>query len=207
MKAILLYHIAKYWLQGISLCIVLLVATMGQSQVLFNVLKNGKPIGKIELYQQATANGIWYALKGDMKMNAIITIHIQFQQINYVDHSNRLTDGSYSRTMNPGQSKSTAIKSVPGGYTLTENNSKSNQLPGDIEFSCLQMYFKEPLNTAAIFSENHLQFLPLTYKGEGVYKLQTPDGYYTTYWFKQGKLQKVEGESRFGNVVFVRAAQ
>ncbi len=206
MKALHLYHIPLHKLQGIWFCTMLLAANIAQSQTLFNVMKNGKPIGKIELFQQATANGMWYALKGDMKMNAIITIHIQFQQVNYVDHSNRLTDASYSRSIHPGQSKSTAIKSVPGGYMLTENNNNGNRLPGDIEFSCLQLYFKEPLHKAVIFSENHLQFLPLTCTGEGVYKVQTPDGYYTTYWFKQGKLQKVEGESRFGNVVFVRAA-
>ncbi|HSC54152.1 MAG TPA: DUF6134 family protein [Phnomibacter sp.] len=173
------------------------------AQCTYQVMRKGKPIGKVQTYTMQTNAGRLYGLTMDVRASVIIPMHVQIQLMNLCNEKEDLTEARFSKTINNTSPTQHSIRTNASGYDLVANN-KQSKLDGIISFSSLLLYFKEPVQQQQIFSETHLQWLPLQKMGEGVYQIKTPDGYYTTYWFQKGVLEKVEGENMFGKVQFVK---
>jgi len=190
---------------GIWLFSTLLISSSILAQAKFIVWKNGKEIGKMETYVRQTAQGKWYGLTMEMRTKVIASFQVRVQVLNFFDAGNNLVEASYSRSMNNAAPKQHTIRLSNGGYELALHGNQNQMFTEAIQFSSLQLYFQEPLQVTHIFSENHSQNLPLKCLGKGVYSLLQPDGYTTIYWYTNGMLEKIEGDSMFGKVQFIRS--
>lgn len=196
---------SNYSLYSIWLLATLLATTTLLAQSSFIIWKKGKEIGKLETYMRQTTKGYWYGLTLDMKTNIIASIQVNVQLLNFFDTGNTLLEASYSRSINDGSPKQHRIRFTKGGYELVSQGNQTQLFTGSVQFSTLQLYFQEPLQVTEVFSENHCRNIPLKCIGKGVYSLQQQDGYTTTFWFANGRLEKIEGDSMFGKVQFIRS--
>jgi len=81
------------------------------------------------------------------------------------------------------------------------NTSLTNQT---ILFTSTMLFFEEPINVNRIYNELDGSFHTLKNKGNHIYKKINPEGKVSMYYYKNGKLEKVEVETDAMNFSMIR---
>ncbi|MBC7388549.1 MAG: hypothetical protein H7329_05005, partial [Opitutaceae bacterium] len=88
-------------------------------------------------------------------------------------------------------------------YKIVKNGVIS-VISSNINYSIVDLYFKEPKGLNTVFSNTHGAFLIIKPLGKGDYELQLPDGKTNIFRYLNGKLMQVEAKMMVGKVIFQR---
>lgn len=176
------------------ICAILLLAfvmTMNaQSETLyFDVLHKGKNIGSLKTEKSTDGNNVRYVSSTIIEFHMFTTIEIIF---NYdVSYQNNTLNKSAVKIKVHGHLKTDVMTEKAGNqYIYYSEGEKEKSLSGEIVHSIEKMFYEEPIGVSKVYAEEHGVFHDLKEVKEHVYLKTTPEGHKSTYYYKNGKLQK-----------------
>jgi len=176
-------------------------ASFGQQQRNYSVLWRGKEVGSLKATYQSQPQGQFYATDSDMKIQMLLSFHIESNITNVFTNS-RLKAAEVHRFVNKKKKLTSTTQFIENHYELKKDKEKVITLKSNIPATVTWLYFNEPTEKTEIFSETFLTFLKFKQIAASVYKTTLPDGDVMTYTYRSGVLQRVEIESGYGEVVF-----
>lgn len=108
--------------------------------------------------------------------------------------------GSLTRTVNGKRKAQHHIALQENSYKIIKDGKPTLNLHSAINYSVSALYFSEPLGRSLIFSENHLQFIPITQLSAHRYSITLPDGNTNTYTYEDGICILAEIETDMANI-------
>ena len=176
------------------ICTILLLTLVmnvnAQNETLFfDVIHKGENIGSLKTEKSTDGNNVHYVSSTIIEFHMFTTIEIIF---NYdVSYQNNVMSKSAVKVKVHGHLK-TDVKTekVGGQYVYYSDGEIQSRMSGEIVHSLERMFFEEPVNVSKVYAEEHGVFHDLKRVRDHVYLKTTPEGRESTYYYKNGKLQK-----------------
>jgi hypothetical protein len=193
----------------IKLILLLAIALMFQPKVHaqkleFDIIWLGK-IGKLHIQRTADEDSTFTSINSVVK--------IPFYKLTWATtlttSNGELTTSNYQQLLNDNKREFTEITMKADNlWQLTDNEGKKETITIRHLFYVSDLYFKEPVNEAYIFSERFGRSLPIVNNGNGHYTLMLPDDNDCEYFYENGlcKMVKAKNGSRTIKMVLNEAA-
>ncbi len=179
---------------------------LAQSTVtLFDVTMNDKKIGVLKATKNINGKMVTKNISSNSKTNVLaLSVHVESEV--YVTSENDILKTSFAyRQVNRGSENiETTVKFIAQSKYKIVKNGVVTFLNANINYSIVDLYFKEPKGINTVFSNTHGAFLNIKYVGKGDYELQLPDDKTNIFSYLNGKLMQVEAKLLVGKVIFER---
>jgi len=190
-------------IKQIFFILICLFATVsyGQQQRNYSVIWRGKEVGSLKATSQTQPQGQFYSTDSDMKIQMLLSFHIQSNITNIFSNS-QLKDAQVHRFVNKKKKLTSTTHFNENHYELKKDKDNVVKMKNNIPATVTWLYFNEPVEKTEIYSETFLTFLKFKQIAASVYETTLPDGDIMTYTYRSGVLQRVEIESGYGEFVF-----
>ncbi len=170
----------------------------------FDIIWLGK-IGKLHIQRTADEDSTCTSINSVVK--------IPFYKLSWATTlstiDGKLATSIYQQLLNNNKREFTEITMKADNlWQLTDNEGKKETITIRHLFYVSDLYFKEPVNEAYIFSERFGRSLPIINNGNGHYTLMLPDDNDCEYFYENGlcKMVKAKNGSRTIKMVLNEAA-
>lgn len=177
----------------LSACMLSTLA-FGQSET-YDVYIRGKKSGEVQVNKLCTSGYCHYAITGNSSYYFVTHFDIEFLVSASYNNKGLLIQGSSQHSVNGKVRSNSYTEEVGKDYRITINEQTKLLKEQDIKYSTVSLYFKEPKGISKVYSERFGQFLAIAPKEgdeEGVYILNLPNAKESIYYYKEGKLIKVD---------------
>lgn len=176
-----------------TLVIVLFGATLNlQAQdetLLFDVIHSGKSIGTLKAEKTVEGNKTHYQSYTNIEFHMFMTIKIEYTyNVTYVDDN--LNHARVHIMLKGHEKTNVRTEKIPSGYAYFSDEKEDKKFVEEIKHSIEKMFFYEPIDVDIVYAEEHGEFHELEKTGPHTYLKTTPSGHKSTYYYKEGKLQK-----------------
>lgn len=165
----------------------LLQTSFAQSSTLhYDIVKKRSIIGSVQTIRSISDDEIRYQIHFKASVSFLIfNYNIKASQES-VFKNGEMQLGSLIRTVNGKKKAQHYIALQENSYEIIKDGKPSFNLHSAINYSVSELYFSEPLDRPLIFSENHLQFIPIKQVSPHRYRITLPDGNINTYTYEDG---------------------
>ena len=170
--------------------------------MVFNVLKNDKIIGTIEIEKHESENTITYHLNSEIKTNFILKFKIIGKET-YVFKNGILEYSSLFRKVNDKVKVDQSLVYENGDYHLKKSDKDLALDLEAIQQNLITLYFQEPKNTKTVYCDNQSEMLDIQNIRDGVYKVNFSSNKYNIFYYENGKCVKIEAVSPIFNVTLI----
>lgn len=167
----------------------------------YEIIRHGRNIGSLTASRETVNGATMYTLAGTSKVKLLIdlTIRTLLQETEVggvlISYKNTQHVNDYDRMNKFGIFRT-------GVHEYREGNSLKRVHTGPVECTVASLYFREPTNQTAVFSEGEQQFVKLIPLGNHSYQLLFKDNGKTTYSYRNGKCVFVHAETMWSDVEF-----
>ncbi|MEL0457535.1 DUF6134 family protein [Flavobacteriaceae bacterium SZ-1-7] len=170
----------------------------------YNVVKNDKVIGTIEINKNAFTDSTVYNLKSRISAKFLFKFCVTGKEKS-VFKNGVLVYSSVHRTLNNKTKVNHKIVLKNGQYNLLLGGENIPSKIGSINRNLITLYFSEPIGVTAVFCDNLKKMVPIRPLGNGEYRVDFEDGKHNIFHYNNGTCVKVEAVSKFFNVVLIPA--
>jgi len=158
----------------------------------YNVLKGGKVVGHLDLYQKHNGDDMYLKMISEVKVKFIFSINVDCNEESLFQNG-KLISSRVLRKVNGKQKADRQTKAVGDGYQTLAEGKKGEQVNQKaINANLMLLYTHEPVNNAQVYSDNFQQFLKVKQTGSHIYRIDLPDGNYNYYSYTNGVCSKVD---------------
>ncbi len=168
----------------------------------FLVYKGSEQVGTLHVSELVELSRTTYTLTSDVNIDLIIEFNIE-ETIKDIFENGRLLSSVHTRYVNETLRANNTANHIDGKYKLVDVDASVKYLKEKIEVTVLSLYFQEPRPDQLVYSENFQQMVKLRQEGNHTYSIALPNGNTTTYRYREGKMQSVTSQTRFGEIKFV----
>ena len=189
-----------YKLGFLLLCVSLQAQTEDSK---FNVIHQGKILGTLDAIKTTKENVINYQSHTNIEYDLLIAISISYKyDVTFKDYD---LNEARAHIVVRGKDK-TKVKTVKAGnsYAFYSEDEVIKTLKGPISQSVIQLVFDEPIGVTRIYAEEHGDFHTIKKIGEHIYLKTSPNGRESTYYYKNGVLQKSDVDAGIIKFTIVR---
>ncbi len=168
----------------------------------YTVLKGEDKIGKINITRTAQNSTTEYFFESNVKLRFLLNIEV-YDRMKVIYKGNQMVHAELYRTLN-GKVKvnNTAIWNGKH-YEMKNMDNEKNTISYPIYITTANLYYSEPKNTTAVFSEKFQKMIPIKNTGDKKYTLMLPGGNKTTYSYANGVCSMVEADTDWATLKFV----
>ncbi|TSD64040.1 hypothetical protein FFF34_015915 [Inquilinus sp. KBS0705] len=182
--------------KGAAAILLMLLATtsaFAQEQTTkYNVMRGGKVIGHLDLYQKRNGDDVYLKMISEVKVKFIFSVKVDCNEESLFQNG-KLINSRVLRKVNDKQKADRQTRAVGDGYqTLAEGKTGEQVTPKAINANLMLLYTHEPENNTQVYSDNFQQFLKVKQTGNHVYRIDLPDGNYNYYSYTNGICSKVD---------------
>lgn len=172
--------------------------SLSAEQLKFDVILMNKKIGEMMLTKTKESKGERYILESESSAKVLFVKKDSKVSFNVLFNNGYLENSLYN-SEKKDENIITKVSNTGGQYHVSYNDKKFS-LKGNIVFSSILLYFKEPIGVDKIFVERIGDYLPLKKTAAGVYEYHQPDGTRSIYKYEKGKLIEIELKRSLGSV-------
>ncbi len=203
----------KTTLHKILVFVLLLVLTttqalnnpVNETPKVFQIIKNDKVIGTIDMNMKISGDSIIYISKSNINAKMILTFEIIGKE-KAIFKNGVLIFSSVYRKLNNKVKADHSIARQGNYYSLNHNNKTELLDIKSIEQNLITLYFKEPKGIDSIYCDNQNEMIQIKCLGHGKYKVDISKGKYNIFFYQDGKCVKVEAVSPLFTVTLIPAA-
>ncbi|WP_370477003.1 DUF6134 family protein [Tamlana flava] len=170
----------------------------------YQVVKNDKVIGTIEINKNAFSDSTVYNLKSRISAKFLFKFCVTGKEKS-VFRNGVLVYSSVHRTLNNKTKVNHKIVLKNGRYNLLLDGESVSSNIDPINRNLITLYFNEPIGVTAVFCDNLKKMVPISPLGNGRYRVDFEDGKHNVFHYSNGTCVKVEAISKFFNVVLIPA--
>ncbi len=185
--------ILMYWMLGL-----LHAGTPAVQQLNYEILKNGKPVGKLVSTQTVGDGTKEFITESDVSIEILFKIQV-YTRVRSLFNNGLLFDGNFLRKVNGREKANAHIYWANDKYYIKGLN-ETEIFKSKIYYTTACLMHVEPEGLGRIFSENFRRFIPIKPVGPHKYVLQLPDGNENYYTYSNGKCVEAEIETSFATV-------
>jgi hypothetical protein len=89
-------------------------------------------------------------------------------------------------------------------YEVKDQGTLQKVMLSNIRYNLLSMYYKEPVNISAVYSDTFKRYLAIEAKGNASYKVALPDCNNNYYFYTNGVCSRIIVEHSLFSVEFIR---
>lgn len=168
----------------------------------YNVVKNNKVIGVININKSISQNEIVYTLNSDIKTKLLLTFNIVGKE-KAIYKNGVLVYSSVYRSLNDKVKVDHSIKLQGDKYHITASNEITSMPFRAINHNLVTLYFNEPKGVDSIFCDNLKEMVAVKAIAAGAYRVEISNGKYNVFHYKNGKCIKVEAVSKLFSVTLI----
>ena len=173
------------------LCIITSAAVAQERRLLYDVMRNGKVIGKIDVTENVVGTRRMLILTSAVKTGFVFAFTDNtYETAGYENGVLMYSTFHQNQTGSSVANKSTIF--AGSLYKVTDNAVSTMVNFNRIPFGMLMLYFHVPDTISKVFSGNYQKMLDIKKEGDNRYRLSIPDGKYNYYTYKNGICSKVE---------------
>lgn len=198
----LIRHYSKKIIAALILFFILTVCLKAQNMQ-YAILKGSDTIGVLNYSRNAVANKVVYKAETNVKVRFIFAFSLNSREESCFK-DDVLQYSFIFRKVN-GNIKANYSTRLDGNNYIIEDKKeneveKLNSYP--ITSSILSLYYNEPEDNTAVYSDSYKKLIIITKLEEHKYKVLMPDGNYNYYYYHNGVCNKVEVVHSFYKLVF-----
>lgn len=168
----------------------------------YTVMKGDDAIGKIHIERTLKNDLTEYFFESNVKLTFLFSIEV-YDRMKVVFRGNQMLQAQLYRTLN-GRVRVNNLATWNGkSYVMTNKDHESTYIQHLISMTTANLYYNEPANTSAVFSENFQRMVPVKNVGNKKYMLNLPNGNKTYYSYNNGVCSMVEAETDWASLKFV----
>lgn len=168
----------------------------------FVVYYKSSKVGTLKTIQTKKDTEVSYHLHSEVKIMMVAEVNI-VEDMKDIFKDGKLENSVYRRSINKDEKANNTVVREPAGYVISKDGKKQNVMKGPIDLTVMSLYYQEPADQAMIYSQSFQQVLKIKKLQPHLYELKIPNGSSTTYQYKDGKLQTVVSDTKWGKVKFV----
>ncbi|HEV8079126.1 MAG TPA: DUF6134 family protein [Chitinophagaceae bacterium] len=183
---------AKYILIFLFTTCIFQVSTLSQERkLIYDVMRNGKVIGKINFTELIQGQKKFLSMTSDVKTRYVLAFSDETSEAAGFDKGVMVYSSFHQKQTGSNETTKTTIASGKS-YKLTDNGkSKLVSLP-PIRYNMLLLYTDIPKTISKVYSANFQKMLDVKKIEENKYRLTLPDGKFNYYTYTNGICTKVE---------------
>ena len=157
--------------------------------IYFDVIHSGKPIGTLKAERITEGDKTHYKSYTDIEFHMFMTIKIEYTyDVTYVDEE--LNHAKVHIMLKGHEKTNVRTEKIPRGYAYYSDEKEDKEFVEEIKHSIEKLSFEEPVGVSKVYAEEHGVFHSLKEIAPHTYLKTTPDGHKSTYYYKDGVLQK-----------------
>jgi len=182
--------------------LLLAFATMTSSaqKLTYKVKVDGKESGTLIANKSGKKNNYTYTIQSNIKTTMLFSVELKYDLISIVENG-KLKSSRLVQLINGVKQTDNTTTQKGSGYVFKDKSGDEKTISSNITIIVPELYFTEPKNQKAIWSDNHGKFLSMKKEGNA-YLLDTGDGQNSTYTYVKGICKKVESTQAFSKITF-----
>lgn len=168
----------------------------------YTVMKGEDAIGKIHIERTKKNDLTEYFFESTVKLTFIIGVNV-YDRMKVTFKGNQMLQAQLYRTLNGKVKVNNSATWNGKSYAMTNKENEHTYYQQLISLATANLYYFEPSNVAAVFSEKFQQMIPIKYVGNRRYRLDLPNGNKTYYSYANGICSLVEAETDWASLKFV----
>lgn len=177
-----------------------------KNKVVFEIIRNDKVIGIIEINRSVSGDSIIYNIESDVKAAFILKFKVVGKE-KYIYKKGTLIYSSLYRTLNNKVKTNHSILYNNGQYSLKTPEKISPLNFEDIKCNLMTLYINEPIGVEYVFCDNQHQMVKVKPIGKGIYKVELSNGKYNIFHYENGRCVKIKAVSPLFNVTLIPVQQ
>ena len=157
----------------------------------FNVVHKGKVIGSLNATKTLKDSITYYHSSTTIETRIIKEIRLNYKY-DVAFKKNMLESSKVDITLNEKPHAKTRTLWKDSDYHVIKNDEDKETLTDSINYSTVQLYFKEPKNIDKCYSEQNGSFNTIIALGNHAYKKINSKGRENIYYYKKGLLRKAK---------------
>tara|TARA_R110000796_G_scaffold5517_4_gene20488 strand:+ start:715 stop:1290 length:576 start_codon:yes stop_codon:yes gene_type:complete len=160
----------------------------------FDVVHNGKVIGSLNATKTLKDSITYYQSSTTIETRIIKEIRVHYKY-DVAFENNMLESSKVDITVNEKPHAKTQTLRNDSDYQIIKNDEDNEILTDSINYTTVQLYFKEPKNIKKCFSEQDGSFNTIMALGNHSYKKINSKGRENIYYYNKGILKKATIDS------------
>jgi len=185
----------------LMLCLVVNVYSKGES-LTYAVMKGSETIGHIHIDRTKKNDITEYFFESTVKLTFIFSIEV-YDRMRVVFKGNQLLQAQLYRTLNGNVKVNNSATWNGKAYIMNNKDNEHSSLQHLIYLTTANLYYQEPINVNAVFSEKFQKMIPIKHAGNKRYLLDLPNGNKSYYSYANGICSLVEAETDWASLKFV----
>jgi hypothetical protein len=162
-----------------------------ERKLLYDVMRNGKVIGKITFVEMVSGQKKFLSMTSDVKTRFIFAFSDDTAETAAYDNGIMVYSSFYQKQTGSGTATKTTIASGKN-YKLTDDGVSKITSLDPIRYNMLLLYTTIPEAVSKVYSANFQKHLDIKKMEDNRYRLTMPDGKFNYYTYKNGICTKVE---------------
>jgi hypothetical protein len=184
----------------LTIILVLIAFTSSAQKLTYKVKVDGKESGTLIANKSGKKNNYTYIIQSNIKTTMLFTVELKYDLKSIIENG-KLKSSKLVQIVNGVKQTDNTTIQKGSGYIFKDKSGEEKTISSNITIIVPELYFAEPKNLKAIWSDNHGKFLSLKKEGN-TYLLDTGDGQNSTYTYEKGICKKVESTQAFSNITF-----
>ena len=162
-----------------------------ERKLLYDVMRNGKVIGKITFIEMVSGQKKFLSMTSDVKTKFIFAFSDDTAETAAYDNGIMVYSSFYQKQTGSGTATKTTIASGKD-YKLTDDGVSKITSFDPIRYNMLLLYTTIPEAISKVYSANFQKHLDIKKMADNRYRLTMPDGKFNYYTYKNGICTRVE---------------
>jgi hypothetical protein len=174
--------------------------TSSAQKLTYKVKVDGKDSGTLIANKSGKKNNYTYTIQSNIKTTMLFSVELKYDLKSIVENG-KLKSSRLVQLINGVKQTDNTTTQKGRGYIFKDKSGEEKTINNNITIIVPELYFSEPKNQKAIWSDNHGKFLSMKKDGDS-YLLDTGDSQNSTYTYEKGICKKVESTQAFSNITF-----
>jgi hypothetical protein len=167
------------------------VSDAQERKLLYDVMRNGKVIGKINFVEMVSGPKKFLSMTSDVKTRFIFAFSDDTAETAAYDNGVMVYSSFYQKQTGSGTATKTTI-AAGKDYKLTDDGKSKLAKFDPIRYNMLLLYTTVPEAISKVYSANFQKHLDIEKIEDNKYRLTMPDGKFNYYTYKNGVCTMVE---------------
>lgn len=174
-----------------------------QSEVKFDILKNDKSIGMLQIEKKESFPFTDYQLSSKIEASFIKKFRVNATE-NFRYKNNKLIYSSVKRSINEKFNDPKELVFKENKYIIKEGD-EDRVFPGtEINSNLVLLYFAEPVDINSVYCDNQQTMLAVQKIGGNQYRIDFPDGASNVFHYEAGTCVQVDVYGKFFKVKLLK---
>ena len=190
----------KYKIKLLTIILCLATHIASAQKLIYKVKVDGKDSGTLIANKSGKKNNFTYTIQSSIKTTMLFTVEVKYDLKSIVENG-KLKSSKLIQLVNGVKQTENTTTLTGNKYIFKDKDGDVTTIKNSITIIVPDLYFTEPKNQNAIWSDNHGKFLNLKKEGNK-YLLETGDGQNSIYTYEKGICKKVESTQAFSSITF-----